>query len=249
MERDFTYIDDAVSATIKAIHKIPQKKDQVVPYKILNIGGGKKIDLIKFIKIIEKSLKIKAKKNYKKIQIGDVKSTLSDIKEMKTYLNFQTKVSIKVGIQKFIKWYKNFLKLNKTKICVIGLGYVGLPLSVELSKKFSVVGYDKNQFRVQELLKFNDNTNEIKKNLKKSKILFSGSPKILKEANFFIITVPTPVNSKNLPDLTSLITASKLVAKKSKKKRYSCIRVNSLSWMYRRSFNTYFRKKFRNEIK
>ena len=86
---------------------------------------------------------------------------------MKTYLNFQTKVSIKVGIQKFIKWYKNFMKLNKTKICVIGLGYVGLPLSVELSKKFSVVGYDKNQFRVQELLKFNDNTNEIKKNLKK----------------------------------------------------------------------------------
>ena len=60
------------------------------------------------------------------------------------------------------------MKLNKTKICVIGLGYVGLPLSVELSKKFSVVGYDKNQFRVQELLKFNDNTNEIKKkNLKK----------------------------------------------------------------------------------
>ena len=111
------------------------------------------------------------------------------------------------------------MKLNKTKICVIGLGYVGLPLSVELSKKFSVVGYDKNQFRVQELLKFNDNTNEIKKkNLKKSKILFSGSPKILKEANFFIITVPTPVNSKNLPDLTSLITASKLVAKNLKKK-------------------------------
>ena len=112
MERDFTYIDDAVSATIKAIHKIPQKKDQVVPYKILNIGGGKKIDLIKFIKIIEKSLKIKAKKNYKKIQIGDVKSTLSDIKEMKTYLNFQTKVSIKVGIQKFIKWYKNFYEIK-----------------------------------------------------------------------------------------------------------------------------------------
>ncbi len=105
------------------------------------------------------------------------------------------------------------------KICVIGLGYVGLPLAIEFGKKFSTIGFDINKSRIQNL-KFNfDENNEIKKkNFLSSKLLsFSSNYKKIYDANFYVVCVPTPVNNKNIPDLTLLKKACLLLAKVIKK--------------------------------
>ncbi len=99
-------------------------------------------------------------------------------------------------------------------ICVIGLGYVGLPLAVSLSKYFSVTGFDTNRQRVLDLKSGKDITKEIKNNiLKKSKINYTYNEKKLFNCNTFIITVPTPVNHHNAPDLSNIISATKIAAK------------------------------------
>ncbi len=106
------------------------------------------------------------------------------------------------------------LNSNTTKIAVIGLGYVGLPLALAFSKKYNVVGFDISISRVSELKDGYDSTNESQKNeLLKSKILFTSSTKEILDSNFYIITVPTPIDLNNKPDLQPLISASEIVAK------------------------------------
>ena len=101
------------------------------------------------------------------------------------------------------------------------LGYVGLPLAVAFSKKFKVVGYDVNKMRVEELKRNYDKTNEIEKEkLKKNKnLIFINNISDIKNIDFFVITVPTPIKNKK-PDLKMIIEATKLVAKKIKKKNF-----------------------------
>lgn len=104
------------------------------------------------------------------------------------------------------------IKINK--IAVIGLGYVGLPLAAELSKKFQVIGYDIDKKRIKSLLRNTDYTNEISnKDLKKLKFQLTYNKKNLNEANIFIITLPTPVDQKNNPDLSYLKNATVTVSK------------------------------------
>ena len=104
---------------------------------------------------------------------------------------------------------------KKIKIGVVGLGYVGLPVSIIFSKKYEVVGYDINKSRVEELNKFNDQTLEIeKKELEKSlrkNLKISKNISDLIDCNFYIITVPTPILENKSPDLEPLKNASKLV--------------------------------------
>lgn len=107
---------------------------------------------------------------------------------------------------------------NNVKIAVIGLGYVGLPLAVEFAKKFDVVGFDINEQRIKELRSGMDRTREVRnKDLSSTKTVFTNEAEQLKSCNFFIITVPTPVNVSKQPDLTPLVQASTLVAKYLKK--------------------------------
>ena len=110
MKRDFTFIDDAVDATYKIIHKIPKirRPNKICKFKIFNVGGGNTISLINYIKLIEINLGIKAKKNLKGMQLGDVKATLSNNNKLKSSVKFNPKTNIKVGIRKFIDWYKRF---------------------------------------------------------------------------------------------------------------------------------------------
>lgn len=110
MKRDFTFIDDAVNATYKIIHKIPKinRDNKICKFKIFNVGGGNTISLINYIKLIEKNLGIKAKKNLKGMQLGDVKATLSNNNDLKSSVKFNPKTNIKIGIKKFIDWYKSF---------------------------------------------------------------------------------------------------------------------------------------------
>ena len=110
--------------------------------------------------------------------------------------------------------------LMKDKIVIIGLGYVGLPLAVSLSKYYSIIGIDQSNDRVQSLNKFEDLNKEINSStLKKSKIKFFTNKQIKTlSADVFLITVPTPVNNANKPNLKNLIEACRFVAKFIRKK-------------------------------
>lgn len=105
------------------------------------------------------------------------------------------------------------------KIAIIGLGYVGLPLAVEFGKKQEVVGFDINEHRVDELSKSHDSTLEVtSEQLKESSHLeFTTDPSKLKECSIFIVTVPTPIDDANRPDLSPLKKASETVAKSMQK--------------------------------
>ena len=115
--------------------------------------------------------------------------------------------------------------MEQVRISVIGLGYVGLPLAVEFSKKFKVVGFDINQKRIGELNQGFDKTLEVDvqelKELSNSKdsfgILFSSDLKDIEGSNFYIITVPTPTDKHNHPDLTPLYRASEMIGSILKK--------------------------------
>ncbi len=105
------------------------------------------------------------------------------------------------------------LELSQTKIAIIGLGYVGLPLAVGFSEKYEVIGFDVNQKRIDELKNGIDITNEVPINEIQNieSLIFTSSKDDLKECNIYIVTVPTPVDANNNPDITMLISASKLV--------------------------------------
>ncbi len=109
--------------------------------------------------------------------------------------------------------------MKKILPCVIGLGYVGLPVFLSLKKKFRVVGFDINEERVKNLNKLDDTNNEFnKKELKLnngSKITKNDNN--LKDCNFFIVTVPTPIKQNKLPDLKYIISAFKTISKFIKK--------------------------------
>lgn len=108
---------------------------------------------------------------------------------------------------------------RKIKIGILGMGYVGLPLAIEFSKFFKVVGFDVCLTRINQLIACNDLTKEISnKELKKLKnILFTSESSELKSCNVFIVTVPTPVNKNNQPDLKPLIDATKQIGNVLKK--------------------------------
>ena len=108
---------------------------------------------------------------------------------------------------------------NNDKIGIIGLGYVGLPLALEFSKIKTVLGFDLNKTRISELSKGKDRNNEITdfKNKKKNKIEFTHHENKLQDCNIFIVTVPTPVNNNNSPDLRLVKKACNIVGKYIKK--------------------------------
>lgn len=105
--------------------------------------------------------------------------------------------------------------MKEKKIAVIGLGYVGLPLAVEFGKKFSTLGFDINQKRINELSEGYDRTLESnKEEIEASKGLsFSSSIQDLPNNNIFIVTVPTPIDQFKAPDLTPLLKASEMLGK------------------------------------
>jgi UDP-N-acetyl-D-galactosamine dehydrogenase len=110
------------------------------------------------------------------------------------------------------------IKLNNLKLAIIGLGYVGLPLAVEFSKKRSVIGFDLKKKRINELKNKIDRNLEISgQELKSAKLLeLTFKKNDLKSCNCYIITVPTPINKFNKPDLKPLLLASKTVGENLK---------------------------------
>ncbi len=104
--------------------------------------------------------------------------------------------------------------IKNFKIAIIGLGYVGLPLAVQFAKKYDVIGFDVNHKRISQLRKGLDKTNELSNsdiiNVSNS-LTFTSNDSDLKFANFYIVTVPTPINQRKQPDLTSIKSVSKML--------------------------------------
>jgi len=116
--------------------------------------------------------------------------------------------------------YKDLVD-KKAKLAVIGLGYVGLPIALEFAKKISVIGFDINAKRVEMMKQGIDPSNELeKKDFEGTDIVFTNSLDVLREAKFFIVAVPTPVDEHNVPDLTPVQKASETIGKVIKKGDY-----------------------------
>ena len=111
------------------------------------------------------------------------------------------------------------LKLSDLKIAVIGLGYVGLPLAVEFGKKVPVIGFDIHKKRIEELQSGQDHTLEVSPEelQQATQLSYSANLDDLKSCNFFIVTVPTPIDDYKQPDLTPLIKASTSIGQVLKK--------------------------------
>ena len=106
MMRDFTYIDDIITSIILII----KKSNKLSKYQLFDIGKGKTDNLKNLIKLIEKNFNKKIKINKVSIQLGDVKKTKANVRNLKKLINFTPKTNLKTGIKKFVMWYKNYHK-------------------------------------------------------------------------------------------------------------------------------------------
>ena len=119
MERDFTYIDDAIHILFKLVEKTKRNsvllennsnKNELItiPHQIFNIGNNNPVPLMQFIKILEKELNIVATKDFREMQLGDVKRTFADISKIESYLGIKPKTSVEIGVKKFVSWFKKY---------------------------------------------------------------------------------------------------------------------------------------------
>ena len=116
--------------------------------------------------------------------------------------------------------YKEIVAKEK-KLAVIGLGYVGLPIALEFAKHISVIGFDINATRVQQMQNKIDPSGELEASaFDNADIVFTDSLDVLRQANFFIVAVPTPIDDHKLPDLKPLLGASGTIGKVLKKGDY-----------------------------
>ena len=106
------------------------------------------------------------------------------------------------------------LSETNAHICIIGLGYVGLPLAIEFANEYDVIGFDINSSRIDELNNYKDISGEVSRDalLKTQRLTFVDDITKASKANIYIITVPTPVDEYNSPDFRLLINASELAA-------------------------------------
>lgn len=110
---------------------------------------------------------------------------------------------------------------KESKVALVGLGYVGLPIALAFARKVKAIGFDINEARIEMMQNAIDPSNELESSaFENCDITFTNSIEVLKEANFYIIAVPTPVDDHNVPDLTPVIKASETIGKVIKKGDY-----------------------------
>ncbi len=119
--------------------------------------------------------------------------------------------------------YKDLLA-KKNKLAVIGLGYVGLPIALEFSKKLSVIGFDINAERIEMMRNGTDPSRELaKEDFDDCDIEFTDDLTVLRQACFYIVAVPTPVDEHNVPDLLPVLKASETIGKVIKSEIMWCL--------------------------
>ncbi|MFC1837093.1 NAD-dependent epimerase [Thermodesulfobacteriota bacterium] len=122
MVRDFTYIDDIVEGVYRVMHKVPEADSawdsdapdpatSMCPYRIYNIGNNNKVDLVRYIEVLEEYLGKKAEKNFLPMQPGDVPATYADVEDLVQDVGFKPDTSIEQGIKRFVEWYKEYYRI------------------------------------------------------------------------------------------------------------------------------------------
>ena len=120
--RDFTYIDDIVEGVIKTLDnpassnvnwkgKQPDPATSRAPWRIYNIGNNKPVQLMDYIKALEKTLGKKAKINFLPLQPGDVPDTYANVDNLKKKFNYKPSTSVISGVSNFVKWYKDYFRI------------------------------------------------------------------------------------------------------------------------------------------
>ena len=105
MERDFTYIDDIVDGVVQSMN---YKNTSKPPYEIFNIGNSRPVNLLKFIKLLEKEFGFSANKKFLAMQPGDVSVTFADVENIMRKTDYKPKTTLDKGLKKFIEWYKSY---------------------------------------------------------------------------------------------------------------------------------------------
>jgi UDP-glucuronate 4-epimerase len=122
MRRDFTYIDDVIESVVRVIDRVaepnknwsgdsPDPATSYAPYRIYNIGNNEPVDLIEFIEVLEECLGKKAQKNMLPLQDGDVPETFADIDDLICDIGFKPETPLRVGIERFVQWYRQYYAL------------------------------------------------------------------------------------------------------------------------------------------
>ena len=122
MVRDFTYIDDIVEGVYRVIHRRPEPNiawdsnnpdpaTSYCPYRIYNIGNNQKVDLMRYIEVLEECLGKEAKKNFLPMQPGDVPATYANVDDLKRDVGFKPGTPIEEGIKRFVEWYRDYYKI------------------------------------------------------------------------------------------------------------------------------------------
>ena len=119
LSRDFTYIDDIVEGVMRIQDVIPQSvcdkdgplSEKTAPFKIYNIGNGSPVKLLDFVKALETSIGVVAKKNFMPMQPGDVLETWADTKEFYSATGYKPRINIQQGVKEFVDWYRTFYKV------------------------------------------------------------------------------------------------------------------------------------------
>ncbi|MFN9928416.1 MAG: NAD-dependent epimerase [Phenylobacterium sp.] len=122
MQRDFTYVDDIVDGLTAAIDRPPaadphwdsvhpDPATSAAPWRVLNLGAGRRVELMTYIRVLEAKLGVKAKLNLMPMQAGDVASTEADTAETRAVLNYVPSTSVEVGVGRFVDWYRDYYKV------------------------------------------------------------------------------------------------------------------------------------------
>lgn len=106
MQRDFTYIDDIIEGVVRVIFQPPQS--EAAPYKLYNIGNNNPVELMTFIEAIEQAMGKTVEKNFLPMQPGDVPATYADVDDLIRDVGFKPSTSIDVGIDRFVRWYRDY---------------------------------------------------------------------------------------------------------------------------------------------
>ena len=123
MVRDFTYIDDIVEGVYRVIDRVPapdttwdsndpDPSTSNCPYQLYNIGNNNKVDLMRYIEVLEDCLGKKAEKNFLPMQLGDVPATYADVTDLEKDVGFKPDTSIEEGIKLFVEWYKEYYQVK-----------------------------------------------------------------------------------------------------------------------------------------
>jgi UDP-glucuronate 4-epimerase len=122
MQRDFTYIDDIVNGVVRVLDRAPVGSSPVgnpgqsiqeagVPHRLYNIGNSDPVEILRFVEVLEEVTGIKAVREYRDMQPGDVLATFADVEDLKRDVGFAPSTSIEEGLSRFVRWYRDYFKL------------------------------------------------------------------------------------------------------------------------------------------